>query len=168
MAVAKRQEREKPVKMEQKKIHGPEWEPQVKNTALLASPVCIGQAQGPGDKCIKRGRQDRLLQDRGHWVRQCMQGIFEGACHYLHHLHHSLVSDQTTGLPELCPSTENWITNLLSLALPLKTRPGFPLSQSLPSGSFQSLLSFSTRGQTGWKPQSQKTNKTGHMDHSLV
>ena len=28
-----------------------------------------------------------------------------------------------------------------------------------------SLLSFSIRGQTEWKPQSQKTN---HMDHSLV
>ena len=31
-----------------------------------------------------------------------------------------------------------------------------------------SLLSFSARGQTDWKPQSQKTNHTDHMDHSLV
>ena len=31
-----------------------------------------------------------------------------------------------------------------------------------------SLLSFSIRGQTDWKPQSQKTNLTDHMDHSLV
>ena len=31
-----------------------------------------------------------------------------------------------------------------------------------------SLLSFSIRGQTEWKPQSQKTNQTDHMDHSLV
>ena len=28
MAVAKRQRKEKPVKMEQKKIQGPEWEPE--------------------------------------------------------------------------------------------------------------------------------------------
>ena len=31
-----------------------------------------------------------------------------------------------------------------------------------------SLLSFSIRGQTDWKPQSQKTNQSEHMDHSLV
>ena len=33
---------------------------------------------------------------------------------------------------------------------------------------FRSLLSFSIRGQTDWKPQSQKTNQSNHMDHSLV
>ena len=37
---------------------------------------------------------------------------------------------------QLHPSTENWIKDLLSMALPIRTRPGFPLSQSLPSGSF--------------------------------
>ena len=31
-----------------------------------------------------------------------------------------------------------------------------------------SLLSFSIRGQTDWKPQSQKTNRSDHMDHSLT
>ena len=31
-----------------------------------------------------------------------------------------------------------------------------------------SLLSFSVRGQTEWKPQSQKSNQSDHMDHSLV
>ena len=31
-----------------------------------------------------------------------------------------------------------------------------------------SLLCFSIRGQTEWKPQSQKTNQTDHMEHSLV
>ena len=30
------------------------------------------------------------------------------------------------------PSTENWIKDLLSIALPVRTRPSFPLSQSLP------------------------------------
>ena len=56
-----------------------------------------------------------------------------------------------------CPSTENWIKDLLSMAPPIRTRPSFPLSQSLPSGSFISLLSWSIRGQTDSKPQSQKT-----------
>ena len=31
-----------------------------------------------------------------------------------------------------------------------------------------SLLSFSIRGQIDWKPQSQKTNQSDHMNHSLV
>ena len=34
------------------------------------------------------------------------------------------------------PSTKNWTKDLLSLALPISTRPSFPLNQSLPSGSF--------------------------------
>ena len=33
-------------------------------------------------------------------------------------------------------SAENWIKDLLNMALPIRTRPSFPLSQSLPSGSF--------------------------------
>ena len=53
MVVAKRQRKEKPAKMEQKKIQGPESEPQMKQTALLASPVYIGQAQGEEKKHIK-------------------------------------------------------------------------------------------------------------------
>ena len=46
MAVAKRQGREKPAKIEQRKVWGPEWGPQGEQTAFLASPVYIGQAQG--------------------------------------------------------------------------------------------------------------------------
>ena len=40
--------------MEQKKIQGPEGEPHVKQTAFLASPIYIGQAQGKEIKHIKR------------------------------------------------------------------------------------------------------------------
>ena len=46
MAVAKKPGREKPTKIEERKVRGPEWEPQVKQTALLAGPVYIGRAQG--------------------------------------------------------------------------------------------------------------------------
>ena len=45
MAVAKRQGREKPVKIEQRKVWGPEWGPQVEQTKIY-----IGQAQGEGKK----------------------------------------------------------------------------------------------------------------------
>ena len=55
MVVAKRQRREKSTKMEQRKVQGLEWEPQVKQIALLASPIYIGQAWGRRKKHIKRG-----------------------------------------------------------------------------------------------------------------
>ena len=42
------------------------------------------------------------------------------------------------------------------MSLPTRIRLCFPLSQLLPSGSFHNFLSFSIRGQTDWKPQSQK------------
>ena len=38
------------------------------------------------------------------------------------------------------PSTENCITDLWSIFLPIRARPSFPLSQSLPSGSFHRPL----------------------------
>ena len=37
-------------------------------------------------------------------------------------------------------STEYWIKDLLSMAPPIRTRPSFPLSQSLPSRSFHKPL----------------------------
>ena len=55
MAVAKRQGREKSTKIEQRKVQGPEWGLQVEQTALLASPIYIQQAQGKEKKHIKRG-----------------------------------------------------------------------------------------------------------------
>ena len=54
MAGAKRQGREKPSKIEQRKVQGPERGPQVAQTALLAGPIYKGQAHG-GKKPIKRG-----------------------------------------------------------------------------------------------------------------
>ena len=50
------------------------------------------------------------------------------------------------------PSTENWIKDLLSMAPPIRTRPGFPLSQSLLSGnSHKPLILLHQRElRTGW------------------
>ena len=39
-----------------------------------------------------------------------------------------------------CPSTENWLKDLLSMAPPIRTSPSFPHSQSLWSGSFHKPL----------------------------
>ena len=41
---------------------------------------------------------------------------------------------------QLHPSTENWIKDILNLALPIRTRPSFPLSQSIALGSFHKPL----------------------------
>ena len=52
-----------------------------------------------------------------------------------------------------CPSTENPIKDLLSMAPPIRIRPSFPLSQSLPSGSFLYLF---IRGQEASYPYPSK------------
>ena len=54
MPLAKRPGREKLTKIEQMKVRGLEWGPQVEQTALMARPVYIGQAQRE-EKNIKRG-----------------------------------------------------------------------------------------------------------------
>ena len=51
------------------------------------------------------------------------------------------------------------------MAPPIRTRPNFPLNQSLPSGSFHKPLTL-LHQRAVWKPQSQKTNQSNHMDHS--
>ena len=64
----------------------------------------------------------------------------EGGRHYLHYLHLSLAWSNNREETHLCPSRENWIKALLSMALPIRTRPSFPLSQSLLSRSFHKPL----------------------------
>ena len=56
MAVTKRRRREKPTKIEQRKVWGMEWGPQVKQTALLPSPIYIGQ--DGGEKAYKKRSQN--------------------------------------------------------------------------------------------------------------
>ena len=82
--MAKTQRRETPMKIEERKIWGPEREPQVKQTALLASLIFIGQAQGKR-KNIKRGGK---IEARGlstlciFWIRMPshMEDVFSFAC----------------------------------------------------------------------------------------
>ena len=58
MVVAKRQGREKPEKIEQRKVRGQEYGPQVEQTALLANPIYIGQVQGEEKKTYKKRSQN--------------------------------------------------------------------------------------------------------------
>ena len=59
--------------------------------------------------------------------------------------------------------------DLLSMTMPTRARPVF---QTIASTSHweasTSLLPSSIRGQTEWKPQSQKTYQNDHVDHSFV
>ena len=60
MAVAKRQGKENPMKIKQRKVRGLEWGPQVEQRALLASSIYKGRPRGR-KKHIKRGA-------KGLWV----------------------------------------------------------------------------------------------------
>ena len=56
MVVAKRQRREKPKKIEQRKVRGPECRPHVTQPPFLASPIYLGQGQGEKKKHKKRSQ----------------------------------------------------------------------------------------------------------------
>ena len=69
---------------------------------------------------------------------------------------------------QIHPSTKTWIKDFLSIAPLIRTRARSPsVSLSYQEASI-SLLSFSIRGQTDWKPKSQKTKQYNHMDHEWV
>ena len=57
------------------------------------------------------------------------------------------------------PSTENWTKDLMSMAPPIRTRPTLPHRQSLPSGSFQSFLSYSSEGRQNENHNHRKLTK---------
>ena len=93
--------------------------------------------QSPAEEWVSGG----LLQGWKHWVWKFVHGTFWRREPL------SSLSPPWFGLrssnreaTQPCPLTENWIKDLLSLALPIITRPSFPLSQSLPSGSFHKPL----------------------------
>ena len=66
-----------------------------------------------------------------------------------------------------CPSTENWIKDLLTMASSIRIRPSFPHSQCSYQAAFKSLLSLSKRAET-MKTAITETNLTDDRDHNLV
>ena len=88
MVVAKRQGREKPTKTEQRKVQGLEGGPQVKQIALLASPIYIGQAQRGGDKCIKGGSLEGLGDS-------LLFVSFGSTCHHASRMYFPLLANKT-------------------------------------------------------------------------
>ena len=82
-----------------------------------------------------------LLQGPGLWVQLCTHGTFgrRSPLSSLPPPESGLRSNNREGTQPR-PLIENWIQDLLSIAPPFRTRPNFPLSQSLPSGRFHKLL----------------------------
>ena len=125
--------------------------------------------------CACQGVSDRgvgnsgLPQGQGHWIQQSGSHLaswhFEGGHHHHHYPYQSWACKEGT---QPHPSTENQIKDLLGTAPLVRARPDSPTASPSHQEACINLLSFSIRGQTEWKPQSQKTKQTGHTDHSLV
>ena len=90
-------------------------------------------------------------------------------CHYLHYPYHSLVAGQTTWRKHSSAHQQKIGLKIYGVwAHPTEQGLASPTISLSHQEASTSLLSFSIRGQTGGKPQSQKTSQTDHMDHSLV
>ena len=61
-----------------------------------------------------------------------------------------------------------WLKIYWAWPWPTEEDPVFPTTSPSNKEAFTSLLSSSIRGQTEWKPHSQKTNQKDHMDYSIV
>ena len=81
----------------------------------------------------------------------------------------SFASDQTTGR-EHSPTHQHKIGLKIYWAWlrPSEQDPVSPTVSLSHQEASVSLLSLFIRGQTDWKPKSQKTKQSDHMDHSLV
>ena len=117
---------------------------------------CLQQSHGSAVSCCRAGR---------HWVEQCMRGTFwRSPLSSLPPL--KFGPRETTGR-EHSPTHQQKIGLKIYWAWPLPSEQN-PVSPSV-SLSHQeasiSLLSLSIRGQTDWKPQSQKTNQS---ERSLI
>ena len=106
----------------------------------------------------------------GGWLRVegtecshgCMGPLEEGK-NYLHYLHHSFTSGQITGRePQPHLLTGNWIKDLLSMTLPIRTRHSFTFR--LIEASI-SLLSFSIRGSENYNHRKLTSD---HMEQSCL
>ena len=138
--------------------------------------------------CVYQDPGERSSDPIKHWARlpvsvqespmegrvnsgllQGLLSLFEGGCHYCHYPYLSLASGQTIGR-EHSPTHQqniglkiNWV-----LPHPWEQDPDSPTASPFHQEAFTNLLSLFIRGQTEWNLQSQKTNQTDHMDHSLV
>ena len=145
------------------------WIVMPSNHLILCGPLLLLPSIFPRIRSLRQKHGSAGASCRvGGRVQLCMHWSFEGSHHYLYYFHHGLASGQATGRNTAPPNKKHWIKDLLSIAPPIRTRPSFPSVRLFHQEASISLLSFSIRGQTDWKPQSQKTDQSDHKDHSLV
>ena len=121
---------------------GPRRKEQGPHKRLTQTCLCVSRSLAEGGSAVTCCRVG------GTECSSACIGLFGGGHHFLHYLHHSFVSGQTTGQTQPQPSTENWIKDLPSMALPIRTRPSFPTVSLSQQEASISLLSFSVRRQT--------------------
>ena len=107
-----------------------------------------------------------LLQGQGHWQQQSWEAQCAGESPFGegHHCpYHSLASAQTTGM-EHNPTHQQKVRFKIywTQSYPPEQDPVFPMASSSHQEAYTRLLSSSIRGQTEWKPQSQKRYYTKH------
>ena len=119
------------------------------------------------ESLVEVGVDSGLLQGQGHWIQQFLHKSFEGGCHYLHCPCHSLAQAKQPG-GNTAHQQKIGLKVYWAWYCPSEHDPISPTVSPSHREASMSLLSLSTRRQTEWKPQSQKTNQTDHMDHSLV
>ena len=100
---------------------------------------------------------------QGHWIQQSRPQSF---WRRLPLPHESLTSGKTTGKEH--NSTHQYKIRLEIYWAGTAHQSKTQLTPQPVSPIRKLLLSSSIRRQTEWKPQSQKTNQTDHMDNSLV
>ena len=117
---------------------------------------------------VSGGGEDRQWPAAGSeaLITTMQQFLPFGGRHHYHHHAYLLPNNREGAQP--CPLIENWNKDLLSTGPPIKTRPRFPTASPSHQEASTNLLSFSIRGQTEWKPQSEKANQTDHMDESCL
>ena len=107
---------------------------------------------------------------RDTWLQQSWEaqraGIspFEWGCSYcLYPWHEAKLQGGNTAPPISRKLKAYW-----AWPCPPEQDPVFPTANASHQEAYPSLLSSSIRGQTEWKPQSQQTNQTDHLDRSLA
>ena len=105
----------------------------------------------------------------GAEIGHVYMGPFEGGLHYLYYFHHSLLSGQAKGKGHSTDHQEkNGLKIYKALSCTLEQDPISPTDNLSHQETFISHLFLSIRGQTEWKPQSQKTNQTRYLGHNFV
>ena len=137
------------------RIHEKEVSPQETESDL---PVSVQES--PVEVWVDSG----LLQGQEHWVLQWgPKSVWRRSPLPLYPTIAWPLSNNREGT-QPCPSVENWVKDLLSLAWLIRTRPDSPTVSLSYQKASTSLLPEGRQNEN----HNQKAHQTDHMDHNLV